>query len=40
MQSGRISLEGRPESLSQEEIRKAYFGLSDLNVKPEAEREA
>ena len=39
MQSGRISLEGRPESLSQEEIRKAYFGLSDLNVKPEAERE-
>ena len=40
MQSGRISLEGRPESLSQEEIRKAYFGLSDLNVKPEAERDA
>ena len=40
MQSGRISLEGRPESLSQEEIRKAYFGLSDLNVKSEAKREA
>jgi branched-chain amino acid transport system ATP-binding protein len=39
MQSGRIRLEGRPEDLSQEEIRKAYFGLSDLNVKPEAERE-
>jgi branched-chain amino acid transport system ATP-binding protein len=40
MQSGKISLEGRPESLSQEEIRKAYFGLSDLNVKREPEREA
>ncbi len=39
MQSGRISLEGRPENLSQEEIRKAYFGLSDLNVKTEVERE-
>ena len=38
MQSGRVRLEGRPESLSQEEIRKAYFGLSDLNVKSEAER--
>ncbi len=38
MQSGRIGLEGRPESLTQEEIRKAYFGLSGLNVKPEAER--
>ena len=40
MQSGRIGLEGRPESLSQEEIRKAYFGLSGLDVKPEAERGA
>jgi branched-chain amino acid transport system ATP-binding protein len=39
MQSGRIHLEGRPESLSQEEIRRAYFGLSDLNVKPEVEKE-
>jgi branched-chain amino acid transport system ATP-binding protein len=39
MQSGRISLEGRPESLSQEQIRRAYFGLSDLNVKSEAERD-
>jgi branched-chain amino acid transport system ATP-binding protein len=39
MQSGRIRLEGRPESLSQEEIRRAYFGLSDLNVKPEVEKE-
>lgn len=38
MQSGRIRLEGRPQDLSQEEIRKAYFGLSDLNVKSEAER--
>jgi branched-chain amino acid transport system ATP-binding protein len=27
MQSGKIRLEGRPEDLSQEEIRKAYFGL-------------
>jgi branched-chain amino acid transport system ATP-binding protein len=27
MQSGKIRLEGRPETLSQEEIRKAYFGL-------------
>ena len=33
MQSGRIRLEGRPESLSQEQIRRAYFGLSDLDVK-------
>ena len=39
MQSGRIRLEGRPDSLSQEQIRKAYFGLSDLNTKPEAEKE-
>jgi branched-chain amino acid transport system ATP-binding protein len=39
MQSGRIRLEGRPESLSHEEIRRAYFGLSDLNVKPEVEKE-
>ncbi len=39
MQSGRIRLEGRPQGLSQEEIRKAYFGLSDLNVKAEAEKE-
>ena len=38
MQSGRIRLEGRPQALSQEDIRKAYFGLSDLNVKSEAER--
>lgn len=38
MQSGRIRLEGRPQTLSQEDIRKAYFGLSDLNVKSEAER--
>ena len=38
MQSGRVRLEGRPESLSQEEIRKAYFGLSDLNVKSQAEK--
>ncbi len=38
MQSGRIRLEGRPESLSQEEIKKAYFGLSDLDVKQGAER--
>jgi branched-chain amino acid transport system ATP-binding protein len=38
MQSGRIRLEGRPQDLSQEEIRKAYFGLSDLNVKSEGER--
>jgi branched-chain amino acid transport system ATP-binding protein len=27
MQSGRIRLEGRPQDLSQEDIRKAYFGL-------------
>ena len=27
MQSGRIRLEGRPQDLSQEQIRKAYFGL-------------
>ena len=27
MQSGRIRLEGRPSELSQEEIRKAYFGI-------------
>jgi branched-chain amino acid transport system ATP-binding protein len=27
MQSGRIRLEGRPAELSQEDIRKAYFGL-------------
>jgi branched-chain amino acid transport system ATP-binding protein len=27
MQSGRIRLEGRPGELSQEDIRKAYFGL-------------
>ena len=27
MQSGKIRLEGRPQDLSQEEIRKAYFGL-------------
>jgi len=27
MQSGRIHLEGRPGELSQEDIRKAYFGL-------------
>jgi len=27
MQSGRIRLEGQPDTLSQEEIRKAYFGL-------------
>ena len=27
MQSGRIRLEGRPGELSQEEIRKAYFGI-------------
>ena len=39
MQSGRIRLEGRPDSLSQEQIRKAYFGLSDLNTKTEAEKE-
>jgi branched-chain amino acid transport system ATP-binding protein len=38
MQSGKIGLEGRPESLSQEDIRKAYFGLSDLDVKPEDDR--
>jgi branched-chain amino acid transport system ATP-binding protein len=38
MQSGRIRLEGQPQSLSQEDIRKAYFGLSDLNRKSEAER--
>jgi len=37
MQSGKIRLEGRPESLSQEEIRKAYFGLSDLDAKSKAE---
>ncbi len=29
MQSGRIRLEGKPENLSQETIRKAYFGLPD-----------
>ena len=39
MQSGRMRLEGRPESLSQETIRKAYFGLSDVNSKHEAETE-
>ncbi|HVN24732.1 MAG TPA: ABC transporter ATP-binding protein [Syntrophorhabdales bacterium] len=33
MQSGRIRLEGRPETLSQEEIREAYFGLGGLNAK-------
>jgi len=27
MQSGRIRLEGRPGELSQEDIRKAYFGV-------------
>jgi branched-chain amino acid transport system ATP-binding protein len=27
MQSGRVRLEGRPAELSQEDIRKAYFGL-------------
>jgi len=27
MQSGRVRLEGRPADLSQEDIRKAYFGL-------------
>jgi len=27
MQSGRIRLEGRPQDLSQEDIRKAYFGV-------------
>ncbi len=27
MQSGRIRLEGRPEALSQDQIRNAYFGL-------------
>lgn len=27
LQSGRIRLEGRPENLTQEEIRKAYFGI-------------
>ena len=27
MQSGKIRLEGRPQELTQEEIRKAYFGL-------------
>ena len=27
MQSGRVRLEGRPANLSQEDIRKAYFGL-------------
>ena len=38
MQSGRIRLEGEPKSLTQEDIRKAYFGLSDLNRKSEAEK--
>lgn len=38
MQSGRIRLEGEPKNLTQEEIRKAYFGLSDLNRKSEAEK--
>ena len=33
MQSGRIRLEGRPASLSQEEIRNAYFGLGGTNSK-------
>ena len=27
MQSGRIRLEGTPKELSQEDIRKAYFGI-------------
>jgi branched-chain amino acid transport system ATP-binding protein len=39
MQSGRIRLEGRPENLSQETIRKAYFGLSDVNSEPGVETE-
>jgi branched-chain amino acid transport system ATP-binding protein len=37
MQSGKIRLEGLPQNLSQEDIRKAYFGLSDLNVKPQGD---
>ena len=40
MQSGRIRLEGRPENLGQKEIRKAYFGLGDLNVKDQSAKDA
>ena len=36
MQSGRVRLEGPPDSFSQEDIRKAYFGLSDANGAPVA----
>ncbi len=35
MQSGRIRLEGKPESLSQDTVRRAYFGL-DVNSRTEA----
>ncbi len=36
MQSGRTRLEGAPDSFSQEEIRKAYFGLQDMDAAPAA----
>ena len=36
MQSGRVRLEGPPDSFSQEDIRKAYFGLSASNGAPVA----
>ncbi len=33
MQSGRIRLEGQPDELTQEAIRRAYFGL-EVNTTP------